>query len=260
MSDERRTNLFSGERSHSYKKAIEGFAGVWKQDKQIMLDYLSPSPKDRVLEIGAGSGFFSFPIAEKIESTGVLHATEPSSDLLSTIEASNCENIKTYCLEAEEVDSYIGQGSVNKIWSRGAFHHVRDKTKAMSAMRNTISSGGDLCLFDIFIEDATASFFDDFVAKSCTTGHEVSFLGREFARSLCYLCGWQAPRFHALDVWWAFENDDSLGCFLLTLLSAKESYSRTDAVNAAYKHLAVKRSGDTTFLWWPMTLMRTTPA
>lgn len=260
MSGERGTDLFSGARSQSYKQAIDDFTDVWKHDKQIMLDYLSPSPTDRILEVGAGSGFFSFPIAEKIESSGILYATEPSSALLSTIEASEYENIKTYCLEAEEIDSCLSRGSVNKIWSRGAFHHVHDKTKAMCAMRNTINSNGHLCLFDIFIEDATAPFFDDFVAKSCTTGHEVSFLSREFAKSLCYLCGWQLPRFHALDVWWAFENDDSMGRFLSTLLSAKDSYSSLDAVNAAYKHLAVQKAHDTTFLCWPMTLMRTTAA
>lgn len=48
---------FNVVRSKSYKKAISNFEGVWKEDLQVMVDYLSPRTGHKILEIGAGSGW-----------------------------------------------------------------------------------------------------------------------------------------------------------------------------------------------------------
>ncbi|WP_224055572.1 methyltransferase domain-containing protein [Vibrio penaeicida] len=50
---------FNVVRSKSYKMAISNFEGVWKEDLQVMIDYLTPAIGNKILEIGAGSGFLA---------------------------------------------------------------------------------------------------------------------------------------------------------------------------------------------------------
>ncbi|TCT16647.1 hypothetical protein EDC51_104200 [Bibersteinia trehalosi] len=81
-----------------------------------MYSYLAPQPSDIILEIGAGAGFFSFPIAERIGSDGFLYALDPSEEQLEPFFDKKISNIKPVISSAE---NFILDKKVHKIWSRG---------------------------------------------------------------------------------------------------------------------------------------------
>jgi S-adenosylmethionine:diacylglycerol 3-amino-3-carboxypropyl transferase len=48
---------FNGVRGKSYKAAILEYPNLWDEDEKVMYDHLAPKTGERIVEIGAGSGF-----------------------------------------------------------------------------------------------------------------------------------------------------------------------------------------------------------
>ncbi|MGF1756989.1 class I SAM-dependent methyltransferase [Photobacterium sagamiensis] len=245
---------FGEVRSKSYQSAISQFPGVWDEDMQIMHQYLSPKEGDVVAELGAGSGFFSFAILDGVKNSGQLHVIDPSKAQLAPLFAVDAQNLTISCTTAEDA-AFTSDTSFDLIWSRGAFHHVADKTAVMSKLSRHSKPGSKCIIFDIFSGSTTAKFFDDFVAKACTTGHEVSFLSKEFAKSLCLNSGWGAPELIDIPLKWKFKTESDIGKFIGLLLSNKPGVSVDDTLKNAKEILGIEKHADGVYLNWPMTLM-----
>jgi SAM-dependent methyltransferase len=248
--------VFSGRRSATYRDALHLFPDVWRDDIDLMRRFLHPLTGKRVLEIGAGNGHFSRAIAEDLGPTGLLVATDPSTEQLDDLEAEAGGRIKVFGQAAHTLDLPIR--NFDAAWSRGAVHHISDKTAAWKAVAAHMQPGGRFVIADIFAGTRLAAYFDDFIARSCCTGHEVAFLSREFATSLCALTGWEEPRFTDVTTRWRFRTKADLGHFLWLLFSATEAFSDDDCLMAAERHLDVVADGKGIALLWPMTVMETT--
>lgn len=149
---------FTNSRSEKYKEAVEYVGDIWNEDIEIMYEFLFPEPGDKILEVGAGSGFFSFPIANAIGDQGLLYVTDPSIEQLQSVLLHKKENMIVLVQRAEDI--YLGDDAplINKIWSRGAFHHVNDKTKTFARWRKLVHPDSKLVIFDIFSHNKTAFF------------------------------------------------------------------------------------------------------
>lgn len=248
---------FSPERSRSYKNALSSYPDAWEEDTLLMREYLAPSKDEVVLEIGAGSGFFSFDISDSIGDQGHLFVVDPSPEQLLPIKRADFSNITVIQAHAEEVALPAGT-NLDAIWSRGAFHHVKDKVSTLKKLAENSSKGTRLVICDIFAGTQLSSYFDAHVAVSCTTGHEVSFLSKEFATSLCKTTGWEAPSFVDVALQWHFETKEDIGKFLSLLHSNKPEFSSTDSLLEAEAILGVKKTPRGWALNWPMTVMMTT--
>lgn len=245
---------FGLKRSKSYKKAISQFPGVWDEDLKVMHDYLSPKAGDIVAEIGAGSGFFSFEILDTIKESGHLFVIDPSSEQLAPLTSSKMENLSISCNTAESA-SFTEDTLFDLIWSRGAFHHVSDKTHVMQKFFKHSKPEAKCVIFDIFAGSTTAKFFDSYIAQACTTGHEVSFLSKDFAESLCINTGWGKPTLVDIPLKWKFKAEQDIGEFISLLLSNKPDYSSQDTLKEAKRILGVEEIDNHFYLNWPMTLM-----
>lgn len=245
---------FNEKRSKSYKDAINKYPGVWDQDMLVMHNYLQPNKGDVIAEIGAGSGFFSFAILDAIGNDGHLFVIDPSEEQLAPLASFDANNLSVCCDVAENV-SFTDDTCFDLIWSRGAFHHVMDKTKAFNTFYNHSKQGAKCVIFDIFSGSNTAKFFDSFVARACTTAHEVSFLSNEFVRSLCHTTGWSEPTLIEVPLQWKFVTEGDVGQFLGLLLANKPEYTSEDTLKSAKEILGIETRSDGVYLNWPMTLM-----
>lgn len=259
MYGQAKTVEFSGRRSSTYRDALTTYAGAWHSDIACMHRFLDPKPGEKILEIGAGNGYFSLAIAKRLGPKGLLIATDPSGDQLSAIEAdAEHGNIKVVRTSAEEADT--GHRDFDAVWSRGAIHHVADKTAAFRRFSECVRPGGRLVIADVFAGTQLARYFDSVIARTCCTGHEVAFLSREFAESLCALTGWNTPSFHDITTPWEFERREDIGHFLHLLFSARESYTPEACLDAAGRFLSVTPTSSGWALMWPMTILVTTRA
>jgi tRNA A58 N-methylase Trm61 len=81
---------------------------VWDEDLDAMYAYLDPEPGDNILEVGAGSGFFSFPISRGIGEQGLLYVTDPSIEQLQSVLEQQSANMIILAQGAEEMGSSRG--------------------------------------------------------------------------------------------------------------------------------------------------------
>ncbi|WP_159587274.1 class I SAM-dependent methyltransferase [Chelativorans xinjiangense] len=250
---------FSGRRSATYQDALATYSNAWRSDIACMARFLDPKRGEKVLEIGAGNGYFSVAIAELIGADGLLVATDPSVDQLSALEAdAEHGNIRVVQATAEELD--IDCRDFDAVWSRGAIHHVANKTAAFGRLSECVRPGGRMVIADIFAGTQLARYFDSVIARTCCTGHEVAFLSREFAESLCALTGWNTPSFHDVTTPWEFDRREDIGHFLHLLFSAKDGITPDECLDAADRFLSVTLTSSGWALMWPMTVMTTTRA
>ena len=184
---------------------------------------------------------------------------EPSLDQLFPLIEKNIKNMEFFCTTAEDF-KLPTTSKIDRIWSRGAFHHVIDKTKVMSNLASISEKKARCVIFDIFTGSPVANFFDTYISQACTTGHQVSFLSKEFAVSLCVNSGREKPQLIDIPLKWKFKNKEDVGVFLSMLLSIKPEYSLFDTLEAAEKILGIKETEHGVFLNWPMTLMITKKA
>ena len=82
---------FSGIRSHAYKECLREFPRARDDDIEIMKKYLAPKENETILEVGAGSGFFSRIISDMSKK---LIVSDPSKEQLEEVQAFNKKNIK----------------------------------------------------------------------------------------------------------------------------------------------------------------------
>jgi arsenite methyltransferase len=244
---------FSGKRSRNYKRALSLYPNVWKQDLGCMRKFLRPAVGERILEVGAGCGYFSLELARAVGPQGRVVVTDPSEEQIDPLLDAQVENIDIFREAADELSFSIEK--CDAVWSRGAFHHVRDKRSALRRLRSYTKDDGRLVIYDIFSGQRTAQYFDSFVARSCCTGHEVAYFSKEYATTLCEMTGWGTPQFTEVTIPWEFEDQKEIGHFLSLLHAVTDGYSEDDCLVAAEEYLGISTTSSGYALMWPMTML-----
>jgi len=249
---------FAGVRAKLYEQALARYPNAREDDIKIMKKLLNPKTGEHILGFGEGNGFFCNAIAEAVGSTGKYLITDPSQDQLKGLESRvKCPWVEVKVAGAEELN--VGARSFDKVWSFGAFHHCPNQTMAMKHIYNSLRYGGKVVICDVFQGSNLAKHFDVQVARYCNTGHEVKFLSDEFARSLCYLAGFEDSKVKIVEFnqKWRFDNEKSLGDFVyklhaMTKLSGNMKEKIDKTVEGCRDILGYKFVNGLYELNWPM--------
>ena len=245
---------FDGLRAKLYSEALKEFPNARKTDIDLMANYLSPKSGETILEIGAGNGIFSGAIADATLPNGKVIVTDPSREQLFGVSDLGRENIEIRNEGADMLS--LQENGIDGIWSFGAVHHIFNKTAAFNNFNRCLKPGGRLVIGDVFAGSDLARHFDDRVAKFCSTGHEVSFLSREYTESLCFLTGFEKPEFYDFNAKWVFEKKEDVGAFLYKL-HAMTKTTPEECLKGAEEMLGIIEEGGKFYLNWPMTIVVT---
>jgi len=247
---------FIGLRSSLYKEIMKEMPDAREEELQLCLKHLKPRKDENIVETGAGGGFFTDSIAKAI-LPGILVATDPSNEQLEGIP--KLENIQILPSGADTLP--VGHQTLptnyfDAIWSGGSFHHVPNKTSAFKNYFNLLKPGGRLVIADVYAGSKLAQHFDLEVAKYCVTGHEVAFLSREFADSLCHNAGFEKPTFYDGTIQWKFKTRADLGLFLYKI-HAMVKTTPEQCLEHAEKILGIEYKNGMYCLNWPLTVLVT---
>ncbi|KKW31902.1 MAG: Methyltransferase type 11 [Candidatus Uhrbacteria bacterium GW2011_GWA2_52_8d] len=244
---------FSGERSSLYKQALNDYPSARTMDLEMMTRYLHPSPEEVILEIGAGSGFFSGHIADALKPTGHLLVSDPSEEQLEEVLNLRRSNIEIVEAGAHELTS-VDDSKFDAVWSFGAIHHAFKKTEAFSHFYRVLKPGGRLIIVDVLTGSDLAKHFDSQVAKFCVVGHEVAFMSREYMRTLSEVAGFEQIEIVDLPIQWLFKSKEDVGDFLYKL-HAMTKTTREECLRGAEEILGIEELHGQFLLNWPLSVL-----
>lgn len=122
----------------------------------VLLEKLSLKTTDHVADLGAGTGYFSFPIARRV-SAGKVLAIDIEPEMLRLIERrksdDNVDNIDTVL--ASETHPNIPTDSVDLVLLVDAYHEFSHPREVMHGVVQGLKSGGRVVLVEYRGEDRT---------------------------------------------------------------------------------------------------------
>lgn len=119
------------------------------QKPDEVMKTLAFKPGDKVADIGAGSGYFTIPIAKAVGPEGVVWAIDIRQEMLDYIEerlqADNLKNVRLMLVDAD--DPQLPKGKVETILLVDTWHYIRDPEYAKK-LREGLAPGGRVVVID----------------------------------------------------------------------------------------------------------------
>ncbi len=134
---------------------------TWQYPERV-IKALKLEPGMKVADLGSGTGYFTFRLAEAIGSSGKVFAIDIDAEMNASIDkqavAKQMDNVKT--ILAVEHDPLIPE-KVDLIFSVNAYHHLKDRADYFKNAARYLKPGGRVAIID-FREGA----FRHFTARS----------------------------------------------------------------------------------------------
>jgi SAM-dependent methyltransferase len=128
--------------------------GVWKQNTDSFLDRLKIKKGWKCLDVGAGPGFVSMDLRQRVGPTGEVTALEPSALYLEWLARESkrrrWRNINTMTGTAETAS--LPKNRYNLIFVRWVIAFVPDPAKFLRPLIASLKKGGVLAIMDYWYE------------------------------------------------------------------------------------------------------------
>ena len=123
----------------------------------VLLSLLPIGPGDTVADIGAGTGYFSLPMAQRVGKTGQVLAVDIQPEMLAIIEqrmqGGGIANITP--ILGSESDPRLPPGEVDLVLLVDAYHEFSHPWEVMSQVQKSLSDRGKVVLVEYRGEDPT---------------------------------------------------------------------------------------------------------
>lgn len=154
----------------------------------LFIQSLPVDSDDVVADIGAGTGFFSFPVAERV-SDGKVLAVDIQPEMLAIIEQrkreAGVENVETVL--GTVTDPGLPEGAVDLIFIVDAYHEFSHPREMGQAMFRALKPGGRLVLLEYRGEDPTVPIKLLHKMTEAQVRRELGSIGFEWSRTEDFL-------------------------------------------------------------------------
>ncbi len=125
------------------------FFGRRRSAYEPLLDILGPTAVDRVLDIGANSGWLVRRVASRVGPTGSVVGVDPSNSAIAYAREQAGPN-EEY-LEGSITDIPLPDASVDRVVTSLVLHHVdpAEQPRAFSEMARALRPGGTLLVIEL---------------------------------------------------------------------------------------------------------------
>ncbi|MBD5521296.1 MAG: class I SAM-dependent methyltransferase [Lachnospiraceae bacterium] len=137
----------------SFNRVLDNkkYAGIIKDDDHLslLLDLVNDGKYNKILDIGTGTGYLAFPLAEQFPTASVC-----GIDIADVIVEKNNASVKEKGILNLSFQAFDGikypfsDESVDLIVTRYAFHHFPDVVNAIQQMNKILVKGGKVLVSD----------------------------------------------------------------------------------------------------------------
>jgi len=130
----------------------------WQRVDEIFA-VLQVEPGDRIADVGAGSGFFSFRLSPRVGPTGTVFAEDIDARVLEELRDAarreGLDNIET--IVGAPDDPKLPVASLDGALVVNAYHEMREHELMLAGIRRALRPGARLVIIDMPPADSTAS-------------------------------------------------------------------------------------------------------
>ncbi|MCW4026826.1 MAG: methyltransferase domain-containing protein, partial [Candidatus Bathyarchaeota archaeon] len=112
-------------------------------------------PGQVIADIGAGSGYFSFRLAQAVGPKGLVFAIDVNPNMIRHLNRKKRDlgfgNV--FSVLAEEDDPLLPNDSVDVFFICNTWHHIPDQEKYLRLMRDMLRHGGKVVMIDFRKEE-----------------------------------------------------------------------------------------------------------
>ena len=160
----------------------------------LLIELLGVQTDSDVADIGAGTGYFTFPIARKA-SEGTVHAVDIQPEMLEFIEARKRHD------QVSNVDAVLGRiddaslppDSIDIAFAVDAYHEFSNPWEMLQSIKRALRPGGTLILVEFRLEDPEVPIKRLHKMSEAQARRELEAAGFEWVRTDSAL-----PRQHVL--------------------------------------------------------------
>jgi arsenite methyltransferase len=146
-------------RLHNDPKAYIGALEDPKRDAyqkpQEVMTALAIKPGEVIADIGAGSGYFTFRLAQHVGGKGKIYAVDVSPDMIlhinRRIRELHMSNVVTVLSDSD--DPLLPDRSIDRFFFSESWHHIENQTKYLALMKRMLKPAGQVVMIDFQKKD-----------------------------------------------------------------------------------------------------------
>ncbi len=130
--------------------AYEGFDRDEWQHPEEVIQALTIKPEEQIADLGSGSGYFTFRLADAVGPSGQVYAVDIDADmnahLAKRLQEKGYKNIEV--MLAKPHDPGLPENGVDLIFSANTYHHLENRPSYFANARKYLRPNGRLAIID----------------------------------------------------------------------------------------------------------------
>ena len=131
--------------------AYEGFnRDEWQKPDEVVAS-LGIESGDQVADIGAGSGYFTFRLAEAVGPEGRVYAVDVDEDMIEYLQErvseENAANVEV--VSGEFADPLLPDAQIDLVFSANTYHHIQERPVYFRDLQKDLRAGGRVAILEL---------------------------------------------------------------------------------------------------------------
>jgi arsenite methyltransferase len=131
--------------------AYEGFGRDSWQHPAKVIEALDIEPGDHIADLGAGSGYFTFLLAQAVGPDGKVSAVDVDRDMVDLlgkrVQEEGHKNVEV--ILADPDDPRLPRASLDLIFTCNVYHHMENRATYFSRVAKTLKPDGRVAVIDL---------------------------------------------------------------------------------------------------------------
>jgi len=142
--------LASGGCAPAKRFAYEGFGRDEWQQPDAVIALLGIGPGDRVADLGAGGGYFTFRLAEAVGESGRVYAVDVDDDMVDYLreQARQRGAANVTIVRGEFDDPRLPDGEIDLLFTCNTYHHIADRSEYFRRVLGDLAPSGRVAIVE----------------------------------------------------------------------------------------------------------------